>query len=185
MRKIIAAINMTIDGFCDHTAVIADEALHQHYNELFKEAGAVLFGRKTYQLMEDSWPQMVKHPSGEKAMDEFAVLIDNIPKIVVSHSLKEVRWKNSRLAKGSLTEETIKLKEENGAPLLVSGPSIIAELTQLGLIDEYQLCVHPIILGQGLVLFKGLHKRIDLQLQKTKTLDSGAVILYYAQKNLF
>ena len=77
MRKIIAAINMTLDGYCDHTAVIADDELHEHYNELLRNAGALLYGRITYQLMESYWPTVVKNPTGNKPTDDFAVLIDN------------------------------------------------------------------------------------------------------------
>jgi len=95
MRKLIAAINMTLDGFCDHTAMIADEELHQHYNELLRNAGTLIYGRITYQLMESYWPSVVKNPTGIKSMDEFAVAIDNIPKIVFSNTLKNVEWKTA------------------------------------------------------------------------------------------
>ena len=86
MRKLIAAINMTLDGFCDHTAMITDEEIHQHYTDLLSNAGAVLYGRTTFQLME-YWATVVKHPTGNKSMDAFAVTIDNIPKIVFSNTL--------------------------------------------------------------------------------------------------
>src|ERR1700704_4443588 len=99
MRKLIAAINMTLDGFCDHTAVVADDELHQHYNELLLNADTLLYGRKTYQLMESAWPDIVKTPTGNKPTDEFAVIIDNISKIVFSHTLKSVDWKNTTLKK--------------------------------------------------------------------------------------
>src|SRR5450631_2927381 len=109
MRKIIAAINMTLDGFCDHTAMIADEEIHQHYNELLSNAGTLLYGRITYQLMESYWPSVVKNP-GNKTMDEFAVIIDNISKIVFSRKLKNVEWKNTKLKKEVIKEEILKLK---------------------------------------------------------------------------
>ena len=102
MRKLIAAMNMTLDGFCDHTSMIADDEIHQHYNDLLSNAGALIYGRITYQLMESYWPSVVKNPTGNKPMDDFAVLIDNLPKIVFSHTLKTVEWKNSRLAEGSI-----------------------------------------------------------------------------------
>jgi len=179
MRKLIAAINMTLDGFCDHTAVIADEEMHQNANELFKQADTVIFGRVTYQLMEDGWPPIVKNPTGFKAVDEFAVLIDTISKIVFSNTLKQVHWKNTRLAQGNLTDEVIKLKQQTGKNILVGGPGIIDELMIAGLIDEYQLSVQPIVLGSGLPLFKNMTERINLKLIKTKTLSSGVIILYY------
>ena len=90
MRKLIAAMNMTLDGFCNHEAMIADEEIHQHYNELLRNADTLIYGRVTYQLMESSWPSIVKNPTGNKPMDEFAVLIDNISKIVFSRTLQNV-----------------------------------------------------------------------------------------------
>jgi len=179
MRKLIAAINMTLDGFCDHTAGIADDELHQHYNELLSNGDTLLYGRITYQLMESYWPAVVKNPTGNKPTDEFAVLIDNISKIVFSHTLKSVDWKNAKLAKGGIKEEVLELKQQPGKNILAGSPSLIVALTQLDLIDEYQLCVHPIILGNGLRLFKNINDRIDLRLIKTKTFGSGAITLYY------
>ena len=101
MRNVIAAINMTLDGFCDHTAGIADDEIHQHYNELLSNADTLLYGRITYQLMESYWPDLVKNPSGDKAMDEFALAIDKVPKIIFSHTLKNTDpivsgWKSAR-----------------------------------------------------------------------------------------
>src|SRR6476646_3299974 len=97
MRKVIAAMNITLDGFCDHTAGIADEEIHQHYTELLRSADAVLYGRITYQLME-YWRTVLNNPTGKKAMDDFAVAIDNTPKIVFSRTLKNVDWKSAKLA---------------------------------------------------------------------------------------
>src|SRR6478672_7580850 len=110
MKKIIAAINMTLDGFCDHNALIADDEIHQHYNELLKNADTLIYGRITYQLMESYWPSVVKKPTGNKAMDEFAVLIDNISKIVFSRTLKTVDWKNTKLKNEVTREEILELK---------------------------------------------------------------------------
>jgi dihydrofolate reductase len=182
MSKIIAAINMTLDGFCDHTAVSPDDELHQHYNDILSNADTLLYGRITYQLMESYWPDVVKNPTGNKPMDEFAVLIDNISKIVYSRTLKNVDWKNTQLKKEVIKDEIIKLKQSLKAGsknILVGSPGLIVTLTQLTLIDEYQLCVHPIILGSGLPLFKNIRDRVDLKLLKTKTFASGAVVLYY------
>jgi len=179
MRKLIAAINMTLDGFCDHTAMIADEEIHQHYNELLSNADTLLYGRITYQLMESSWPSVVKNPTGNKPRDEFAVLIDNISKIVFSRTLKNVDWKNTKLKKEVIKEEVLELKQQAGKNILVGSPSLIVALTQLDLIDEYQLGVQPIVLGSGLPLFKNIRDRIDLKLLKTKTFGCGAIALYY------
>ena len=179
MRKLIAAINMTLDGFCDHTAGIADDELHEHYNQLLGNADTILWGRTTYQLMESYWPAIVKNPTGNKPEDEFAVLIDNISKIVFSRTLKNVVWKNTKLKNEVNKEEVLELKQQPGKNILAGSPSLIVALTQLDIIDEYQLCVQPIILGSGLPLFKNLKDRMNLQLLKTKPFGSGAVTLYY------
>ena len=179
MRKIIAAINMTLDGFCDHTAIIADEEIHQHYSELLRSGDTVLYGRITYQLME-YWPTVLKNPTGNKSLDEFAVVIDNIPKIVFSHTLQHVEWKTARLAKRDLKEEVLELRQQTGKDILVGSRSLIVTLMNLNLIDEFQLCIHPIILGSGLTpLLKNINDKINLKLLKTKTFGCGAVALYY------
>lgn len=186
MRKLIAAINMTLDGFCDHTAMIADEELHQHYTAMLNNAGTLLYGRTTYQLMESFWPTIVKNPTGNKSMDDFAVAIENIPKIVFSNTLKNVEWRNAKLATQGLKEEIFELKQSRPASggrgsndIFVGSPGLIAALTQLNLFDEYQLCVHPVIAGNGLPLFKNITERVVLKLLKTKTFGSGAIVLYY------
>ncbi|MFT3933928.1 MAG: dihydrofolate reductase family protein [Chitinophagaceae bacterium] len=182
MSKIIAAMNMTLDGFCDHTSMNADEEIHQHYNDLLRNAGTLVYGRTTYQLMEDYWPGLVKNPSGNKPMDDFAVLIDNISKIVFSTTLKEVSWKNSVLKNKINREEMLSLKQTgNGLnkDILVGSPGMIATFTNLHLIDEYQISVHPVIVGKGLILFKNIQERVELKLIKTKTFACGAVTFYY------
>ncbi|MEO6733704.1 MAG: dihydrofolate reductase family protein [Ferruginibacter sp.] len=178
MRKIIAAINMTLDGFCDHTAIIPDEEMHQHYADLLGTADTVLYGRITYQLME-YWRTVVKNPTGEKATDEFAVAIDKIPKIVFSHTLKNVEWETAKLANRGIEEEVLELKQQPGKDIFICSPSLIVAVTKLNLIDEYQLCVHPVIAGKGLPLFKNINEKIILKLVKTKTFGFGAITLYY------
>ena len=181
MRKLIAGINMTLDGFCDHTAIIPDEEIHQHYADLLSNADTILFGRITYQLME-YWQTVVENPTGNKSMDEFAVVMDSIPKIVFSNTLKNVEWKSAKLANRALEEEVLELRQSGGLgskDILVGSRSLIIQLMKLNLIDEYQLCVHPIIAGNGLPLFANIHDRTILKLIKTKTFGSGAVTLYY------
>ena len=179
MRKLIAAINMTLDGDCNHTAGIADDELHQHYNELLNNADTLIYGRITYQLMESYWPTVVKNPTGNKPTDEFAVIIQDISKIVFSHTLKNVEWKNAKLAKGGIKEEVLELKQQAGKDIIVGSPSLIVTSMKLNLIDEFQLCVQPIISGNGLPLFKNINDRINLKLLKTKTFSSGSITLYY------
>jgi dihydrofolate reductase len=182
MRKLIAGINMTLDGICDHTAVTPGEDIHQHYSDLLKTADDIIYGRITYQLME-YWPTVVANPTGIKATDEFAVTIDNINKIVFSHTLKELTWRNSRLAKADIKEEITALKQQSGRDILVGSPGMIIQSLNLNLVDELQICVHPVIHGKGRHLFKNISERTDLKLKGTKTFKGGAIILYYEPIN--
>jgi len=182
MRKLIAAINMTLDGFCNHEAGIADDEIHEHYNELLRKADTMIWGRTTYELMESYWPALVKNPGGNKPMDDFAILVDNISKIVFSRTRENFPWNNTTLKKELRKEEIVELKQQTGKNILAGSPSLIVELTKLDLIDEYQLCVNPIILGKGLPLFKNIKDRVDLKLIKTKIFSVGAIILYYEPK---
>lgn len=183
MSKLIAAINMTLDGFCDHTAVDPDQEIHQHYADLLNSAGTALYGRITYHLME-YWRSVLDNPTGNKATDEFASTIDRLPKVVFSRTLKKLDWKTARLANKDIEAEVIELKQQVGDDILACSPGLIVALTKLHLIDEYQICIHPVVAGTGLPLFKNIDQKIKLQLVKTKTFKSGAVILYYepAQK---
>src|SRR5688572_24026169 len=179
MRKIIAAINVTLDGYCNHEAMIADDEIHDHYNDLLRNAGALIYGRITYQLMESYWPAIVKEPTGNKPADDFAVLIDDVPKIVYSRTLRSVDWKNTTLKHEIIKDEIVELKQQTGKDIFVGSPSMIVALGDLKLIDEYQLAVQPIVLGSGLPLFKNIRDRIDLKLFNTKIFGCGAIALYY------
>lgn len=184
MRKIVAAINMTLDGFCDHTAIAPDEEIHQHYAGLLGEAEVILYGRVTYQLMQ-FWQTLVENPSGEKSMDDFAVAMDSVPKIVFSHTLKSTDpmitgWASAELSSESLEEKALKIRQSvEGKDIFVGSRSLIIQLMNLNLIDELQLCVHPVVAGSGLPLFEKISDRTVLKLIKTKIFDGGAVILYY------
>ena len=178
MRKVIAGINMTLDGYCDHTAVIPNEDMHQHYTDLLNNFDTILYGRVTYQLME-FWKPFIENPTGEKHMDDFAIAIDKITKVVFSHTLQQLDWRNSILVNGDLKDEVVKLKQQSGRDILIGSPSLIVSLLRLGLIDELQLFVHPVIVGSGLPLFKNIHEKINLKLIKTKTFAFGGIILYY------
>jgi dihydrofolate reductase len=178
MRKVIAAINMTLDGFCDHTAGIPDEQLHRHYTDLLRDAGVILYGRKTFQLME-YWKPFIRNPSGVSAMDDFAVVMDQTPKLVFSHTLKELNWHSATLSEREPEEEIKILRSQPGKDIFVGSPGLISSLTFLDLIDEYQLCIHPVLIGEGLPLFKHVKSKTILNLVKTKTFGSGAVVFYY------
>jgi dihydrofolate reductase len=178
MRKLIAAINMTLDGYCDHTLISPDDEIHRHYEDLLRGAGVILYGRTTYQLMQ-YWQTIAQQPTGEKAMDDFAVTMDGTPKLVFSHTLEETGWDTARLATKGLKEEVLELKQQPGNDIFVGSPGLIVQAANLGLIDEYQLCVHPVVTGAGSPLFKDIKDRLELTLLKTKTFGSGAVLLYY------
>lgn len=182
MRKLIAAINTTLDGICDHTAVIPDEEIHQHYTELLRQGDAILYGRTTYELME-FWRSLLENPSEEKSMNDFAKAIDEIPKIVFSRTLKNVDWESATIAKRDLKEIVLELRQQSGKDIFVGSPSLIIQLMKLNLIDEYQLCVHPVVAGGGLSLFENINDRTILKLIKTKTFSGGAVTLYYEPTN--
>lgn len=178
MRKVIAALNMTLDGFCDHTAGIPDEEIHRHYTELLGEGDSILYGRITYQLME-FWQTILETPSEEKSMNDFAIAIDNIPKIVFSHTLKNVEWESATIANQGLKETVLALKQQSGKAIFVGSRSLIIQLLKLNLIDEFQLCIYPVVVGNGLPLFEDINESTFLKLVKTKTFSGGSIILYY------
>jgi len=185
MRKVVAAINMTLDGFCDHTAIDPDEEIHEHYTNLLSNGEAILYGRITYQLMQ-FWQPFLKNPSGEKSMDDFAIAIDKIPKIVYSTTLRNTEWDSAKLADRPIEEELSELKRSgngDGKDILVGSRSLIIQLIELNLIDELQLCIHPVIVGKGLPLFEKINNRTLFKLIKTKTFSGGAVMLYYEPVN--
>jgi dihydrofolate reductase len=181
MRKVIAAFNMTLDGIFDHTAGIPDEEVHQHYTALLGQGDAILYGRTTYQLME-FWRTLLEKPSEEKSMNDFAMAINKIPKIVFSRTLKTVEWKSATVAKRDLKDEVLALRQQPGKDILVGSRSLIIQLMKLNLIDEYQLCIYPVIAGNGLPLFENINDRTLLTLIKTKPFSGGAIILYYEPK---
>lgn len=178
MRKVVAAINMTLDGVCDHTVGVVDEKLHHHYSELLNHAGVILYGRTTYQLMQ-FWQTLLQNPSGKKSMDDFAISIDRIPKLVFSKTLKNTSWESAQISDKSLQETIIELKQQAGKDILIGSRSLIIELLNNNLVDELQICIHPIIEGKGLPLFDQIKEQIILKLLNTKILDSGVTIFYY------
>jgi dihydrofolate reductase len=181
MRKIIGALNMTLDGICDHNAGIPDEGIHEHYTELLGQGDAILYGRTTYELME-YWRTILQNPSEKKSMNDFASAIDKIPKIVFSRTIKNVEWKSATIAKRDLKDEVLELKQQSGKDILVGSRSLIIQLLKLDLIDEFQLCIYPMVEGKGLALFENINDRIIFKLVRNKTFNNGAIILYYQPK---
>lgn len=178
MRKIIAAINTTLDAVCDHTAGVPDDEIHQHYTDLLNHSDAILYGRKTYQLME-YWRAVLKNSSEEKSKKDFAQAIDKIPKIVFSHTMGRVDWNRTTLEVRKLKDVVLELKHQSGGDILVGSRSLIIQLMRINLIDQYQFCVHPLIAGGGLPLFEDVHEKMIFKLMNTRVFKSGAIILYY------
>ncbi|HXH90065.1 MAG TPA: dihydrofolate reductase family protein [Thermoanaerobaculia bacterium] len=178
MRPLRYSINVTLDGCCDHREAFADEDLHRHAVENLAQADALLFGRVTYEMMEAAW----RPPAGTGArpdwMEPFARTIDAAKKYVVSSTLERVDW-NAELVRGDLATAVQRLKTEPGKGLFTGGVKLPMALAELGLIDEYELVVHPRIAGHGPALFAGLSKRIDLKLVSRLELRSGAVAMRY------
>src|SRR3954467_2637517 len=177
MRPLRYSINVTLDGCCDHRAMIADEDLHRHAAENLAQADALLFGRVTYEMMEAAW-----RPPGSDAMPDwrkpFGRTIDAAKKYVVSSTLDRVDW-NAELLRGDLGEAVQGLKREPGEGLFVGGVKLPLALAELGLIDEYEFVVQPRLVGHGPTLFAGLSKRIDLKLVDRLEFGSGAVAMRY------
>jgi len=184
MRNVIFAINISLDGCCDHTTQIADEELLDHYTQLLREVDLQVFGRKTYQLMVPYWPDVAKDPSPTKADLEFARAFDSINKIVFSRSLERAEGRNTRIVRGNLRDEILKLKQERGKSILAGGVDIPSQLVELGLVDEYRVVVQPIVAGEGRRLFDrvSLAERLQLKLVESKKLKSGCVALRYLKQ---
>ena len=186
MRNVIFAINITLDGCCDHTKVTGDEEIHEYYAHLLREVDVLVFGRKTYELMVPFWPDVAKNHSGEtKAMNDFAQAFDSINKIIVfSKSLDRAEGKNTRIVRTNLQDEILKLKQERGKNILVGGVDIPSQLIELGLVDEYRFVIQPIVVGEGRRLLDGisLPERLQLKLAESKIFQSGCVALRYLKQ---
>jgi dihydrofolate reductase len=180
MRPLVYSINITLDGCCDHRAVVtADEELHRHTAEILERADALLLGRVTYEMMEEAW--RLPAGAGPDDVDPFARTIDAAPKYVVSSTLEHVDW-NAELVRGDLGTAVRELKQEPGDGLYVGGVQLPQALAELGLIDEYELIVHPRVAGHGPTLFAGLSEPVDLELVSRQELTSGAVALRYVPR---
>jgi dihydrofolate reductase len=178
MRPLRYSINVTLDGCCDHREMLADEGLHRHAVENLAQADALLFGRVTYEMMEAGWRQPAPVGARPDWMEPFARTIDAARKYVVSSTLDRVDW-NAELVRGELGKAVQRLKKESGKGLFVGGVKLPLALAELGLIDEYELVVHPRLAGHGPTLFAGLSKRLDLKLLSRLEFGSGAVAMRY------
>jgi len=178
MRPLRYSINITLDGCCDHRAMLADEELHRHAVENLVQADALLFGRVTYELMEAAWRPPARTGATPDWMEPFGRTIDAAKKYVVSRTLDRVDW-NAELVREDLGKVVQQLKQEPGKGLFVGGVKLPLALAELGLIDEYEFVVQPRLAGHGPTLFAGLSKRIDLRLVSRVEFASGVVAMRY------
>ena len=181
MRPLRYSVNVTLDGCCDHRAILADEELHRHAVENLARADAVVFGRVTYEMMEAAWRPTARPEATPAWTQPFAQTIDAAKKYVVSSTLERVDW-NAELVKGDLGTAVQQLKRESGRGLFVGGVKLPMALADLGLIDEYEFIVHPRVAGHGPTLFAGLPNRLDLTLVSRLEFASGAVAMRYQPK---
>jgi len=183
MRNVIFAINITLDGCCDHTKFSGNEEIYEYFTYLMRDVDLFVYGRKTYQLMVPYWPDVAKNQSMTKAANEFAQAFDSINKIVFSQSLDSAEG-NTRIVRTRLQDEILKLKQEPGKNILTGGVSIPSQLIELGLVDEYHFVIQPIVAGEGRRLLEGisLQERLQLRLVEPKIFKSGIVALRYLKQ---
>jgi dihydrofolate reductase len=184
MRKVVFAINITTDGYCNHTDGIADDELHQYFTSVLRNASLLLFGRVTYQLMVPYWPDIARTQSDTAATNAFARVFDSLDKVVFSTTLKHVEANNTRLVHANVAEEVLRMKQQPGKDICVGSLSIASQLSTRGLIDDYQFVVHPVVAGKGPRLFETVKPQDTLRLDfiGSKTFRSGVVALHYRKQ---
>ena len=181
MRPLRYSINVTLDGCCDHRAIVPDEDVHRHATNILAQADALLFGRVIYQMMESAWRPPAPAGARPEWMEPFARTINAAKKYVVSSTLDQVDW-NAELVRGDLGAAVDQLKQQPGTGLYVAGVKLPLALAEMGLIDEYEFIVQPRVAGHGPTLFAGLSKPLDLQLVSRVEFPSGAVAMRYEQR---
>src|SRR4051812_7218414 len=185
MRPLRYSINVTLDGCCDHRVMIPDEELHRRAAENIEQADALIFGRVTYEMMEEGWRQTAEGGARpdwlQPWMEPFAQTIDAKKKYVVSSTLDRVDW-NAEILRGDLGSAVQQLKSQPGNGLLTGGLTLPLALAELGLIDEYEFVVHPRVVGHGPTLFSRLSKLVDLKLVSQLEYKSGAVAMRYVPR---
>jgi len=184
MRNLIYAINLSLDGCCDHTKFNPDEEILEHYTHLLRDFDLLVYGRKTYQLMVPYWPDIAKSQTETKADLEFARAFVSLKKVVFSRSLASTEDGDTRIVGTNLRDEILRLKQEPGKPILVGGVDIPSQLIELGLVDEYRFVVGPTFVGKGRRLLEdiSLPERLQLKLVESKSFESGYVALRYLKQ---
>jgi dihydrofolate reductase len=183
MGKLIYSLNVSLDGFVetlDHSLdwATVDEELHSWFNDQARGMDASIYGRRMYELMAGHWPTVESDPSTNPVELDFGRIWLSTPKVVFSKTLEKVDW-NSRIVRGEVTEELQRLRSEFEGDMEVGGATLAASFMRAGLIDEYRLVVHPVVLGAGTPFFPRLEQPIRLLLTETKRFDSGVEYLRY------
>lgn len=179
MRPLRYSINVTMDGCCDHRAVIPARATHQFACDSLEQADALIMGRVMYELMESGWRHPVPPGTRPEWMEPFARTIGAMKKYVVSSTLSPTGW-NAELLRGDVGHEVRRLKGEPGRELLVAGVTLPKALAALGLIDVYEFLIHPRIAGHGPILLAGLPAHLDLRLVDERPYGEGMIAVRYA-----
>jgi dihydrofolate reductase len=186
MRSLIFAINITVDGCCDHTKVDGGDEILDYFARLVSDVDVLVYGRKAYQLMVPFWPDVARNHSGRtRAMNDFAQAFDSVKQIIVfSQTLERADGRNTKILRANLGGEILKLKQEEGRNILAGGVTLPSQLMELGLVDEYQFVVHPVLAGEGRRLLEGanLPERLKLRLAESKSFKSGCVALRYLKQ---
>ena len=181
MRKVVFAVNITTDGYCNHTDMIADDEMHEYFTKLPRNASLLLYGRITCQLIVPYWPDVARNQSEDEATNEFARVFDSLDMVVFSTTLKHVEGQNRRIVRTNVAEEVVALKQQPGKDIGVGSLSIASQLSARGLIDEYRFVVHPVVAGKGPRLFETVQPQDTLRLDfiGSETFRSGVVALHY------
>ena len=185
MRNLIWAMNLTLDGCCDHAKGTSNDEMYEHYTHLLRDVDLLVYGRITYQLMVPFWPDIARNQSGQTSgMNDFARAFDAVNRVVFSRSLDSVDEQNTRIVRTNLHDEILKLKQEQGKSILTGGVSLPSQLVELGLVDEFRFVVQPLVVGEGRRLLDGiaLPEKVQLKLVESKIFNSGFVALRYLKQ---
>ena len=182
MGLLTFALNVTLDGCCDHREGVVNDEMLRYWTRLMDSAGAMLFGRVTYELMEGAWPQVARDPKAKRADRDWARKLEAKPKYVVSTTRHDFPWANTHHVEGDLARAVKALKKATPRGVLVGSPMLSAALQRLELVDEYLFVIHPVVAGHGPYLFPGLQPSLRLKFVAAKRLESGIVAMHYRRR---
>jgi len=184
MGNLVYAINLTLDGCCDHTKGVPDDALLDYYTRLLRGVDLLLYGRKTYELMVPYWPDVAKNPDETKADRDFAEAFVSKRKIVFSRTIENGEDQSAKFVRTNLRDEVLHLKKKHSGDILAGGVDIPSQLIELGLVDEYRVVIMPVVVGEGRRLMEGvsLPQKLQLKLAEAKTFKSGSIALRYLKQ---